>query len=80
MARKANVVCVIERNEERIEFTARHLDVLWGVAQGLTDAQIAEDLGLGVCTVRTYEAYLREKLSVHTRIALVKEAERQGLV
>jgi predicted ATPase/DNA-binding CsgD family transcriptional regulator len=60
--------------------TTRELDVLTLVAEGRTDAQVAERL---VVSLRTVHAHLRSiyrKLDVHTRSAATRYALEHGLV
>jgi ATP/maltotriose-dependent transcriptional regulator MalT len=62
------------------DLTARELEVLRLLAQGLTDAQIAETL---VVSTRTVNAHLRSiysKLDVTTRTAAVRAAQELHLV
>ncbi len=58
--------------------TAREVEVLAHVAQGLTDAEVAEEL---VVSLRTVHAHLRSvyrKLDVHTRSAATRYALEHG--
>lgn len=57
-----------------IELTRRELDVLRLVAQGHTNRQVAEELGIGVRTVETHRSNLMSKLGLETRIDLVRYA------
>ncbi|MGZ4335967.1 MAG: ATP-binding protein [Gaiellaceae bacterium] len=60
--------------------TARELEVLARVAEGRTDAEVAEGL---VVSLRTVHAHLRSiyrKLDVHTRSAATRYALEHGLV
>ncbi len=58
----------------------REGEVLHRVAQGYTNAQIAEQLSLSVKSVETYRARLSEKLGVRTRAELVRFAVGSGLL
>ena len=61
------------------DLTARELEVLSLVAEGLTDAEVAERL---VVSLRTVHAHLRSiyrKLDVHTRSAATRYALEHGL-
>ena len=49
------------------------------VAQGYTNQQIADHLGLSVKTVETYRARLVEKLGLQSRAELVRYALDSGL-
>jgi two-component system response regulator NreC len=58
----------------------REREVLARVAQGFTNLQVAEQLGLSVKSVETYRARLLEKLGASTRAELVRFAVGSGLL
>jgi DNA-binding NarL/FixJ family response regulator len=60
--------------------TTRERQVLQCVAEGMTNRQIAENLGLAVKTVDTHRMRLMRKLNIHDQTNLVKFAVRRGLV
>lgn len=60
--------------------TGRELDVLRFVAQGYTNRQISEELGISVRTVEGHRANVLEKLGLHSRAELVRYARQCGLV
>ncbi|MFL5806770.1 MAG: LuxR C-terminal-related transcriptional regulator [Roseiflexaceae bacterium] len=60
--------------------TAREVEVLRLVADGLTDAQVAERLVLSRRTVQTHLSSIYSKLQVNTRSAATRFAVEQGLV
>jgi DNA-binding NarL/FixJ family response regulator len=62
------------------ELTARELEVLKLVAQGLSDAEIAERLVLSPHTVHRHVANVRTKLRLPSRAAAVAYAARAGLL
>ncbi len=62
------------------DLTARERDILLLVARGLSNAEIADQLHLGVATVKTYVSRLLEKLSLNTRTHLVIHAYESGLI
>lgn len=62
------------------ELTARELEVLRLVAQGLSDAQIAERLVVSQHTVHRHVANVRTKLRLPSRAAAVAYAAREGLL
>ena len=57
----------------------REREVLELVAQGFTNQQIADRLGLSVKTVETYRSRLVEKLGLRNRADLVRYALDTGL-
>jgi ATP/maltotriose-dependent transcriptional regulator MalT len=62
------------------ELTPRELDVLRLVAQGLSDAEIAQRLVLSQHTVHRHVANVRAKLRLPSRAAAVAYATRAGLL
>ncbi|HLZ58780.1 MAG TPA: LuxR C-terminal-related transcriptional regulator, partial [Ktedonosporobacter sp.] len=60
--------------------TRRELDVLRLLAQGLTNAQIAEQLVLSVVTVNSYLRTIYSKLAVASRTAAARYALDHGLI
>ena len=62
------------------DLTPREREVLGLVAQGLSDAQIAERLALSPHTVHRHVANVRTKLRLPSRAAAVAYATRAGLL
>ena len=60
--------------------TAREQQVLKLMADGLTNADIAERLVIGVATVKTHVSSVMSKLGVSTRTEATATAIRRGLV
>ena len=60
--------------------TARQLEVLRLVAEGLTTPQIARKLKLSVKTIETHRGEVMKRLGVHDVVQLVRFAVRVGLV
>ncbi|MFG2074093.1 DNA-binding response regulator, NarL/FixJ family, contains REC and HTH domains [Nonomuraea maritima] len=60
--------------------TERELEVLALVGTGLSNAEIAEELHVGVTTVKTHIAAAMEKLGLRNRIQAAVVAHRSGLV
>lgn len=58
--------------------TARQLEVLVRIADGMTNAQIAEDLALSIHTVRTHRRHLMASFEARTSTALVARARAAG--
>jgi DNA-binding NarL/FixJ family response regulator len=62
------------------DLTDRENDILALVARGLSNAEIADNLHLGVATVKTYVSRLLEEMEATTRVHLVIHAYESGLV
>ncbi len=60
--------------------TDREREILVLLAEGLTNAQIADRLYISVKTVQTHRAHIMEKLDLHDRSLLVRYAVRKGLI
>jgi DNA-binding NarL/FixJ family response regulator len=60
--------------------TAREREILYLAAQGLTSAEIAERLMIGVRTVDTHRGSMMRKLGLHTPLDLIRFAVRRGIV
>lgn len=59
--------------------TAREREILQLIAEGNTNAKIAEILGLSVKTIGTHRERMMAKLDIHTVAELTKYAIREGL-
>jgi two-component system, NarL family, nitrate/nitrite response regulator NarL len=71
----------MRREHERSErFGPREREVMRLTAQGLSGPEIAEALGIGAATVKTYMQRVYRKLGVADRAAMVAEAMRRGLI
>lgn len=60
--------------------TTREREILKLIAEGLTNNQIADRLGVAVKTVVTHRLNLMRKLDMHDQVALTKFAIRKGLI
>ncbi len=60
--------------------TPRQREVLWLLADGRSTAQIAEQLGISVNTVRNHEQNILRRLGTHTQAGAVAAALRQHLI
>ena len=60
--------------------TPREREVLVGVAEGLSNKEIAARLGLGVRTIETYRVRLVRKLNIRSAASLTRFALQQGLL
>jgi two-component system nitrate/nitrite response regulator NarL len=60
--------------------TAREREVLIQIAGGLSNKEIASQLGVGVRTVETHRERIMKKLNIHSVAGLTKFALAQGLI
>jgi DNA-binding NarL/FixJ family response regulator len=60
--------------------TAREMDVLRLLAQGLTSAQIAEQLVIGLVTVNSHVRSIYSKLEISSRAAATRYALEHKLL
>ena len=65
---------------EDIPITAREIEVLILIAEGLTNHMIAKKLFISTRTVDTHRRNLLQKLDIHNTAALVKYAYEHGLI
>lgn len=63
-----------------VELSQRELQVLERVARGLTNDDIAAELGLAAQTVRNYISTIYEKTNVHSRAGAVVWARERGII
>jgi DNA-binding CsgD family transcriptional regulator len=68
------------RRRAHSELTSRQADVLLLLAGGASTEQIANELYLSKTTVRNHIAHILTALGVHSRLAAVAKARREGLV
>jgi two-component system response regulator NreC len=62
------------------DLTPREREVLILIAEGLSNAEIAERLVISIKTVDRHRENIMRKLNLHSRIDLVKYALRIGLI
>jgi DNA-binding CsgD family transcriptional regulator len=62
------------------DLSAREFEVVALVAEGLTDAEIAERLGIRPRTVSTHLTSVYNKFGVRSRTQAVREAQKRGLL
>jgi two-component system response regulator NreC len=72
----------VESGEQMIhdDLTPREREVLELIAEGLTNAEIAQELVISVKTVDRHRENIMRKLDLHSGIALVKHAIKIGLI
>jgi len=64
----------------KVILTPRETEILWGIAKGLTYAEVAEQLGISRQTVPVHIKNIYRKLQVGNRSEAVFEASRLGLI
>ena len=62
------------------QLTKREREVLTHIAEGLSNKEIANHLGVGVRTVETHRERIMRKLDIHSVAGLTKYAVARGLV
>jgi len=62
------------------QLTLRELDVLKGLSNGKTSAEIAKDLNVSTKTVMNQRQSLMDKLDIHNIAGLTKYAMKQGIL
>ncbi|HEX6383279.1 MAG TPA: helix-turn-helix transcriptional regulator, partial [Anaerolineae bacterium] len=67
------------RNAPLLKLTTRECEVLQLIAQGKTNAEIAETLVVSRSTVSTYRGRIMQKLGVETAPELIRLAVESGL-
>jgi DNA-binding NarL/FixJ family response regulator len=85
----ARLIATVTRPEDRSrrddavrrleQLTPRERDVATAVARGLSNAEIAEQLFLGLATVKTHVAHLFAKLDVTNRVQIARLVHDAGL-
>ena len=67
------------RDAAQAAFTAREREVLLEIAQGKSNQEIADALGIGIKTVKTHVSSLLSKLGLYDRTQLAVYAHTHGL-
>ncbi|MCA9949919.1 MAG: response regulator transcription factor [Anaerolineales bacterium] len=62
------------------DLTPREIEVLTLIAEGFTNAEIAQELVISIKTVDRHRENIMRKLNMHNRIDLVKYAIKKGLI
>lgn len=75
-----SVAAAIADTAAREKLTARELEILHGVARGLSNAQMAERLAISAKTIDSHRTSLMRKMGVHSSAALLVRAIRLGLI
>jgi DNA-binding NarL/FixJ family response regulator len=75
------VKAALMRNERELDpLTPREREVLQLIAEGKSNKQISQDLGMSVKTVDSHRRNLMVKLDIHETAGLVRYAIRTGLI
>jgi two-component system response regulator NreC len=69
-----------DRGHKVSQLTEREREVMERVAEGFTNSQIAQELGVGVKSVETYRSRVMEKLGLGSRADLVRFALECGVL
>ena len=64
----------------RPPLTLRQAEILRHVAAGLQNKEIAQRMGLSLCTVRNHVHHILEQLGVHSKLEAVSLAFRNGWI
>jgi DNA-binding NarL/FixJ family response regulator len=76
-----NASFVLNQNEvNRLRLSARELEVLQLIADGLSNRQIAERLFVSLNTIKTHTSNLFLKMEVERRTQAIEMAKRLGLI
>ena len=70
---------VLDNANRKSELTSREVEVLQGVARGLSNAKIADQLGVSHKTIDSHRTSLMRKMGVHSKATLLVEAMKQDL-
>lgn len=67
-------------NEPFSSLTAREREILFLIAQGRSNSEIADELGISARTVETHRTNLMHKLGLHNHAQLMQFAIRKGIM
>ncbi|GGH50149.1 DNA-binding response regulator [Paenibacillus silvae] len=73
-------VNVTEKKKTEVKLTTRELDILYGVAEGWTNKEIAGKYDISEYTVKNHLKNILQKLQLQNRVQLTRYALEQGLV
>ena len=69
-----------EANPAYASLAPREREVLQRIADGRTNAQVADELHISAHTVQSHREHIMQKLNLHSRTELLKYGVRKGLV
>jgi DNA-binding CsgD family transcriptional regulator len=67
-------------NPQEVQLTAREKQVVKMICKNMKYREIADHLGLGYETVKTYANRIRTKLGLTSKVAVVLWAQQKGLI
>ncbi|MEK4438927.1 response regulator transcription factor [Paenibacillus sp. FSL K6-2862] len=73
-------VNVKEYKQTEVKLTTRELDILYGVASGWTNKEIASQYEISEYTVKNHMKNILQKLQLQNRVQLTRYALEQGLI
>lgn len=76
----AEIGAILDPGGDQANLTAREIEVLHGIARGLSNMQIADMLGVSPKTVDSHRTTLMRKMDVHSTATLLVRAIRDGLI
>ena len=71
---------VLDQAPSPIQLSPREYEVLQAIARGLSNAQMAETLGISPKTVDSHRTNLMQKMEVRSTATLLVKAMREGLI
>ena len=80
LGKKQTRLNTYERPQRKNGLSPREREVLVGIAEGLSNKEVAGRLGLGVRTVETHRESVMRKLNIHNVAGLTRFALQKGLV
>jgi len=76
----SSVVKAKKQREPEVKLTAREMEIVRLIAEGLTSQEMAERLFISPRTVETHRANLMKKTGVKNAMELVRKVERMGVL
>lgn len=70
----------LESGSMQSELTSRQREIIMLISEGLTEKDIARQLGISVHTVHVHKNNIMDRLDIHTKAGLIKYALKMGLV
>jgi DNA-binding NarL/FixJ family response regulator len=71
---------MLDQATQSAKMTARELEVLMGLAKGLSNQGISEQLGVSPKTIDSHRTNLMRKMAVNSTATLLVKAIREGLI